>query len=76
MEEYPVGRWSIDIWLPELELGVEIDGPQHKWSRDYERDQKILQQFGIAIIRIPIGARKKQVMKYSLEYRNNEFSNN
>ena len=58
MEEYPVGRWSLDVFLPELGCGVEVDGPAHNKSKDAERDAQILEGFNIPIIRIPVGTKK------------------
>lgn len=68
MEEYPVGRWSLDVWLPEFRLGLEIDGPSHSWVKDKERDEKILDTYGIPIIRIPVGSKKKLVMDTILKW--------
>ena len=52
--EYTVGQYSIDIYLPEFNLGVEYDGPMHGMSkkRDQKRDKEILDEHGIAIMRV------------------------
>jgi len=52
--EYEVGRYSIDIYLPEFNLGVEYDGPMHGLSRgkDKRRDKEIYDQSKIAIMRV------------------------
>ena len=51
--EYDVGQYSIDIYVPDLELGIEIDGPYHLRKRDSKRDAYINENFGIEIWRIP-----------------------
>ena len=61
VEEYPVGRWSLDVFLPELGkygCGVEVDGPAHNKRKDAERDAQIFIGWGITIVRIPVGTKK------------------
>lgn len=54
-EEYnvPNTKFYIDFYLPEFNLGVEVDGPSHILSRkrDEERDQKIFRESAIPIVR-------------------------
>lgn len=56
-EEYPVGPYSIDIWLPELCVAVEVDGKMFHVgrNRDRERDAEImrLRPDITRIVRIP-----------------------
>jgi len=52
--EYDVGKYSIDIYVPDLELGIEIDGPYHLRKRDAKRDAYITENFGIEMWRISI----------------------
>jgi very-short-patch-repair endonuclease len=52
--EYEVGKYFIDIYVPDLVLGLEIDGPWHLRKRDKKRDEYILEVHGIEIWRIPI----------------------
>lgn len=52
--EYEVGQYSIDIYVPDLLLGVEVDGPWHLRKRDKKRDEYILERHGIEVWRIPI----------------------
>ena len=63
MEEYLVEPYSLDIFLPELFLGVEVDGPSHNRKHDAIRDEKIMQQYEIPIIRIKVGTPKKYAME-------------
>lgn len=65
--EYPVGQWSLDIYIVEANLGIEIDGPQHSPRKDAERDQKIFEESGISITRIKVGMRKDKCMEKILE---------
>ena len=52
--EYEVGRYFIDIYVPDLILGIEVDGPWHLRKRDKKRDEYILEVHGIETWRIPI----------------------
>jgi len=61
--EFPVGRWSLDIYIRELNLGVEVDGPQHSHKKDALRDKQILEQFDIPIVRIPVGTKKRKCLE-------------
>jgi len=52
--EYSVGRWSIDIFVPSVNLAIECDGEY--WHRDTkERDARkdnILKEMGITVLRL------------------------
>jgi very-short-patch-repair endonuclease len=50
--EYPVGKYSLDIYCPEINKAVEYDGWGHHKNRDEKRDKEILEKFGISIFRI------------------------
>jgi very-short-patch-repair endonuclease len=52
--EYAVKDYSIDIYLPEFNLGIEYDGPMHSLSkkRDANRDYDIFMETGIRLMRI------------------------
>ena len=52
--EQPFGDYSVDIFIPDLGLGIEIDGPYHLKKRDRARDEQINQVHGVDIWRIPI----------------------
>lgn len=56
-EEYPVGPYSLDVYLPEMHLGLEIDGPWHNKKKDRKRDAAIKEQ-GIDIVRVEVGTPK------------------
>ncbi len=61
-EEYPVGPYSVDIWIPKSNLGVEIDGPQHSAAKDMIRDAAIERETGMRIVRIPVGMKKDKAL--------------
>ena len=63
MEEYPVGPYALDIYFPEMKVGVEVDGPQHNARKDRERDDLILTHWGIRIIRFKVGTPKDEVLE-------------
>lgn len=64
MAEYPVGPWHLDIYLKEMNLGVEIDGPCHglRRKKDQARDEEINETYGIPILRIKVGTPKEEAM--------------
>ena len=64
VEEFPAGQYSIDLALPEMALGLEIDGPSHGLSRkkDGLRDGWILANTGYRIIRVPVGTKRADVL--------------
>ena len=68
MEEYEVGNYNLDIYLQELNLGVEVDGPQHNRKKDEIRDKNIMKNWGISIVRIKVGTRKAEALEAILEY--------
>lgn len=63
-EEYSIGPYSLDIYLPELQRAVEVDGPSHKFRRrqDAERDAYLLEQ-GISTVRIRAGTKKDEALE-------------
>ncbi len=63
-----MGRWHLDIYMKEMNLGVEVDGPQHNRKKDKIRDAAILEEFGIPIVRIKVGTRKAEALEAILEY--------
>ncbi len=66
-EEYPVGQYSVDIYLPDTKVGVEIDGPQHNKRRDVIRDARIERHTGLKIVRIKVGTRKAKALAVIFE---------
>lgn len=36
MEQYSVGNYRIDLYIPKFNLAVEIDEEEHKYKRDYD----------------------------------------
>ena len=50
--EYSVGLYYIDIFVPELNLGIEFEGMGHFKRRDAKRDKEIFNNSGIRIARI------------------------
>jgi len=66
-EEYPVGPYHLDLYLPDQKLGVEIDGPHHNKAKDWERDRLIRDHFDIRIVRVPVGTKKAKCLAAILE---------
>jgi very-short-patch-repair endonuclease len=60
--EKMIGGYIVDIYLPEFEVtsedkiisgkAVEFDGPFHHKKRDNKRDNYLLNEFGVKILRV------------------------
>lgn len=53
--QYGVDNYVIDFYCPELKLGIEVDGEihfQYGRSRQDEEKDKVLELYGIKVIRI------------------------
>lgn len=50
--EYPVGPYTLDIYLPEVNKAVEFDGPMHNHKRDARRDAWLLENKNIEVFRV------------------------
>lgn len=53
ISEHPVGVYSLDCYLPEWHLCIEIDGPYHMKKHDRKRDED-LRSVGIETLRIKV----------------------
>ncbi len=62
IEEYSVGQYSVDIYIPDTKMGVEIDGPHHSRRKDVIRDAAIERETGMQIVRIKVGTRKEKAL--------------
>jgi very-short-patch-repair endonuclease len=52
-QEYRIGRYSIDFYLPETSTALEVDGAY--WHRDTQRDSRkaaFLVNHGIKVVRV------------------------
>jgi len=48
-EDFP--PYVVDIYVPDLQLGVELDGPYHFKKKDRERDAYLLETYQLPIWR-------------------------
>lgn len=69
-EFYP---YAIDMYLPEWHIGIEADGPLHNKAKDKIRDDKILSDYGVVLLRIPIkgfsvNGAKKDIISFIIEH--------
>ena len=64
--EYEVGNYSIDIYIPELNLAVEVDGFGHYKKRDVKRDAKVLEISGMKTLRIKPKDLKKEIINQKI----------
>jgi len=71
MEEYTVGQFSIDIYLPEFKRLVEIDGWSHGLTkgRDKLREQLIVgMRPDLHFVRIKVGTPVRDALERILRY--------
>lgn len=52
MSEYPIPPYTIDIFLTEWKLAVEVDGPLHNKKKDAIRDQWLLEYHNVPTLRL------------------------
>jgi len=62
------GEYAVDIYVPELNIAVEIDGPSHKFKkRDRKRDNRLRNEHGLKdILRIPVDMEEEKFKKLFL----------
>ncbi len=62
--EYVVGKYCLDIYIPEINIGIEIDGPSHYSKKDAKRDDWIKENYKIQdIIRFKSSIGKEEFKK-------------
>lgn len=49
-EDFP--PYTLDLYLNDFHLCIEVDGPKHSTKKDTVRDQWILERYGIPTLRI------------------------
>lgn len=59
--------YSVDIYLPEWHLGIEIDGPSHSATRDAKRDDFLMSKCHLPIMRIKAAGMDVNVIKKAVE---------
>ena len=57
VEQYSVGNYRIDLYIPKYNIAVEIDEKEHKYKQDYDtiRQKYIEKQINCTFIRINEG---------------------
>lgn len=50
--EVPCDVYQLDIYLPEWNLAIEVDGMGHYPKKDRKRDQRLLADHGIPTLRL------------------------
>ena len=67
MEEYPVGPYSIDIYLPDMNRLVELDGPGHFRKADKVREDKIKElRPELDMVRVKVGTPIREALEVML----------
>ena len=52
LSEQEFSPYTVDIYLPEWHLGIEVDGPFHTKTKDKIRDQWLEERYGLLLIRL------------------------
>lgn len=52
--EFKIEPYTLDIYLSEFHVGVEVDGPAHSKPRDIKRDAFIWDNYAIPIFRVKV----------------------
>lgn len=68
--EYEFPPYTIDIYMSEFLLGVEVDGPMHSKQHDEKRDQNLLDRYGLILLRLKVkdGLQQEKVENLILEF--------
>ena len=50
--QHSISRFILDFYCPEAKLGVEIDGPVHRWTKEEDHlREKHIEAHGIRMVR-------------------------
>ena len=62
-EDFP--PYVVDVYVPDLDLAIEVDGPLHLRKSDKKRDLHLKTKYGVDTWRIPL---KKMAKSYKGEF--------
>jgi len=51
-EDFP--PYVVDIYIPDMKLAIEVDGPLHFSKKDKKRDQILLEKYEVEVWRLPL----------------------
>ena len=51
-EDFP--PYVVDVYIPDMKLAIEIDGPLHLRKKDKKRDQVLMDEYGVDVWRLPL----------------------
>lgn len=64
VEEYPIAQYSCDIYISDLRLLVEIDGPTHWPKRDQVRDEALrASRPELRVVHVKVGVPVREAME-------------
>ena len=52
MEEVPFPPYQVDIYIPDVHVAIEVDGPHHSKKANEKRDKKLLEEYLLPTFRI------------------------
>ncbi len=69
-DEVPFPPYTVDIYLDEYHVAVEVDGPHHSEKKDEKRDIALWEKYHLYILHVPTGEAKKasHVKKIIFDY--------
>ena len=59
MAEIDFPPYTVDIYIPDAHMSVEVDGPHHTKKRDEVRDTYLMETYNLPTIRITTAQAKK-----------------
>ena len=62
-EDFP--PYVVDVYVPDLDLAIEVDGPLHLRKSDKKRDLRLRTEYGVDTWRIPL---KRMSKSYKAEF--------
>ena len=62
IEEQEFPPYTVDIYLPDVHLGVEVDGPHHELKRDARRDEQLLNDYLLPVLHVSTKLRPEDAL--------------
>jgi very-short-patch-repair endonuclease len=73
IEEVPFPPYTVDIYIPDYHIAVEVDGPQHSKKNDTKRDKVLIKEYKLWMFRVTDREFNSNPLKFYTEL--HEFMN-
>lgn len=54
--EVQFGPYTVDIYLPEHHVAIEVDGPHHGKKREAHRDSYLMEKWSLPVLRVKVSS--------------------